>query len=41
MEKFFENGALTPDEIIQGLIIGFSKCEIMPLVIVPAKRILG
>lgn len=41
MEKFFENGALTPDEIIQGLIIGFGKCEIMPLVIVSGKKDIG
>ena len=41
MEKFFENGALTPEEIIQGLVIGFRKCEIMPLVIVSGKKDIG
>jgi len=41
MEKFFENGTLTSEEIIQGLIIGFHKCEIMPLVIVSGKKDIG
>jgi len=41
MEAFFENGTLTPEQIIQGLIIGFRKCEIMPLVIVSGKKDIG
>ncbi|MDD4030965.1 MAG: elongation factor G [Bacteroidales bacterium] len=41
MEAFFETGDLTHEQIIQGLIIGFRKCEIMPLVIVSGKKDIG
>ncbi|MDD4919560.1 MAG: elongation factor G [Bacteroidales bacterium] len=41
MEAFFENGNLTPEQIVQGLTIGFHKCEIMPLVIVSGKKDIG
>ncbi len=41
MEKFFENGASHPMKSYRGLIIGFRKCEIMPLVIVSGKKDIG
>jgi len=41
MEAFFEKGDLTHEQIIQGLIIGFRKREIMPLVIVSGKKDIG
>jgi len=41
MEAFFEKGDLTHEQIIQGLITGFRKCEIMPLVIVSGKKDIG
>ncbi|NLA16252.1 MAG: elongation factor G [Bacteroidales bacterium] len=41
MELFFETGSLTPEQITQGLTLGFSKCEIMPLVIVSGKKDIG
>ena len=41
METFFEEGNLTPEQIVQGLTMGFRKCEIMPLVIVSGKKDIG
>ncbi|HKM31438.1 MAG: elongation factor G [Bacteroidales bacterium] len=41
MEVFFEAGSLTPEQIAQGLVIGFRKCELMPLVIVSGKKDIG
>jgi elongation factor G len=41
MEVFFENGGLKPEEIIKGLVIGFQKCEIMPLLVISGKKDIG
>ncbi len=41
MEAFFESGTLTPEQIVQGLVLGFRKGEIMPLVIVSGKKDIG
>ncbi|MCQ2147434.1 MAG: elongation factor G [Bacteroidales bacterium] len=41
MEKFFEVGSLTEDEIRKGLAIGIANCEVCPIFCVSAKKDIG
>ncbi|MBQ0144767.1 MAG: GTP-binding protein, partial [Bacteroidales bacterium] len=41
MEKFFEEGTLTEDEIRKGLASGISECKVMPVFCVSAKKDIG
>lgn len=41
MEKFFETGALTEEEVYQGMKIGFLKGQIYPVFTVSGKRDIG
>lgn len=41
MEAFFDKGQLSEDEIRKGLSIGLSKCEIMPVFCLSAKKDIG
>lgn len=41
MEVFFDKGQLSEDEIRKGLSIGLSKCEIMPVFCLSAKKDIG
>ncbi|HCV16026.1 MAG TPA: elongation factor G [Rikenellaceae bacterium] len=41
MEAFFDKGQLSEEEIRKGLSIGLSKCEIMPVFCLSAKKDIG
>ena len=41
MEIFFDKGVLTDDEVRKGLRIGLSKCDIMPVFCLSAKKDIG
>src|SRR3989339_519907 len=41
MEAFFDKGQLSEEEIRKGLSIGLSKCEIMPIFCLSAKKDIG
>ncbi|MFA5713869.1 MAG: elongation factor G, partial [Bacteroidales bacterium] len=41
MEKFFENGELSEEEIMKGLAVGIAKGEVMPLFTLSGKKDIG